>query len=141
MSLGAAPTTLPVETSLASEPAVSVAIPTHNRRESLLRVLTALNDQTVGPASFEVVVVCDGCTDGSAAACGRLSTRYRLSVIEEGQPLGPAAARNKAVAAARGTVIVFLDDDVVPDPLLIAEHVRVHETDELAAVIGPLLAR
>src|SRR5258708_28534326 len=139
MSLGRAPKLASAGAPTASGPMVSVAIPTHNRRESLLRVLDALAGQTVGPDLFEAVVVCDGCSDDTADACARLITPYRLTVLEDAHAVGPAAARNKAVAAATGSVIVFLDDDVVPDPNLIAEHLRMHEQDQMAAVIGPLL--
>jgi len=125
---------------LGPRPEVSVVIPTRNRRDSLLRVLEALTHQTVGHDLFEVVVVCDGCTDGTAGACARLITPYRLTVIDESRAAGPAAARNKALAAAIGGVVIFLDDDVVPDPNLIAEHLRAHQQDQMAAVIGPLLA-
>lgn len=120
-------------------PLVSVVIPTHDRRESLLSVLTALARQTMDPADFEVVVVCDGCTDDSAAAARALDLTYRLSVIEQpGQ--GPASARNRALAQTTGEVIVFIDDDVIPTPELLQHHLDEHRRDAAAVVIGPLLA-
>ena len=53
---------------------------------------------------------------------------------------GPAAARNRAINAASGDVLLFLDDDVVPEPGLIARHVNVHREHAGAVVIGPMLA-
>jgi len=121
---------------------VSVVMPTHNRRESLRSVLEALDEQSspTDPANqLEVIVVCDGCSDGTQAMCGGLAVRYRLTVVEQAQQ-GPAAARNRALQEASGEIVLFLDDDVVPDPELIKEHLAVHAEDSRAVVIGPLLA-
>ena len=115
----------------------SVVIPTHNRRQSLLRTLAALARQS-GMPSFEVVVICDGCSDGSAAAVRRLFVPYRLRVIEQRQS-GPAAARNAGVTAATEDVVVFIDDDVVPGPRFLAEHLGQHVDQPDLVVIGPLL--
>jgi len=84
--------------------------------------------------------VCDGCSDGTPARCRARTDPYRLVVVELDSPGGPAAARNRGIDEAAGTVIVFIDDDVVPDPQLLAQHLAVHETDPMAVVMGPLLA-
>ena len=120
-------------------PDASVVIPTHNRRESLRRVLEALDHQTVDGSRFEVIVVCDGCTDGTAEMCKRLTTRYALRVEEQAQQ-GPAAARNAALARAAGDVVVFIDDDVLPDPGLLEQHLAAQAEDPDVVAIGPLLA-
>jgi len=124
----------------APAPCVSVVMPTHGRRASLLRVLRALGRQTTPAALFEVVVVCDGDIDGSAAACRALAPRlpYHLRVLDQPNG-GPAAARNRGVAVAWGPLIVFLDDDVVPDEGLIAAHLEAQEGQESCVTIGPLL--
>ncbi len=119
---------------------VSVVMPTHGRRASLLRVLRALDRQTTPAGLFEVVVVCDGDVDGSTAACRALAPRlsYPLCVLDQPNE-GPAAARNRGVAAARAPLIVFLDDDVVPDEGLIAAHLEAQSGEGLRVTIGPLL--
>jgi GT2 family glycosyltransferase len=121
-------------------PMASVVLPTHGRRASLLRVLNALAYQETSPSTFEVVVICDGDTDSSAAACRVLtaSVPYCLRILEQ-DTQGPAAARNQGVKAAIGDVIVFLDDDVLPDPTLIASHLAAHDGRGNVASIGPLL--
>ncbi len=118
----------------------SLVIPTHNRRDSLRRVLEALARQTTPADKYEVLVICDGCTDGSAAMCRALTMPYRLRVLEQTPNQGPAAARNRGVREATAPIILFIDDDVVPEPTLIAEHLRLHAQDEQAVVIGTLLA-
>jgi GT2 family glycosyltransferase len=119
---------------------VSLVIPTHNRRESLRMVLEALARQTTPAERYEVLVICDGCTDGSAEMCRGLAVPYRLRVLEQNPNQGPAAARNRGVREAEAPIIQFIDDDVVPEPTLIAEHLRLHTQDERAVVIGPLVA-
>ena len=120
-------------------PAVTVVTPTHNRCRSLRRTLLALAEQDYPAERFEALVVADGCRDGTAAMLAALapSLPYRLRWIAQEQG-GPAAARNRAVAAAAGDVIAFLDDDVVPVPGWLAAHMAHHACDERAVVIGPL---
>jgi len=124
----------------ATAPMVSLVIPTHNRQESLRMVLEALTRQTTPASDYEALVICDGCTDGTAEMCRTLPVTYRLRVLEQTPNQGPAAARNRGVREAAAPLILFIDDDVVPEPTLIAEHLRLHAQDERAVVIGPLLA-
>lgn len=121
-------------------PEVSIVLPTHGRRASMLNVLRALSRQSVPAGTFEVVVVCDGDVDGSAEACRALAPTlpYRLRVLEQANQ-GPAAARNHGVEEAHGSLIIFLDDDVVPDERLIALHLEAHAQQETWVTIGPLL--
>lgn len=123
-----------------SLPQASVIIPTHGRRESLLRVLRALGAQTVPAGTFEVLVICDGDVDGSVAACHALSAElpYKLRVLEQANQ-GPAVARNVGVAEARASLIVFVDDDVVPDAMLVTTHLAAHVGSDDIVAIGPLL--
>lgn len=121
-------------------PTASVVIPTHGRRELLLRVLRALVEQTVAPESFEALVICDGDVDGSVAACQAVAATlpYTLRVFAQVNQ-GPAAARNRGVAEARAPLIVFVDDDVVPAPELLAVHLAAQQGQENLVTIGPLL--
>lgn len=118
----------------------SVVLPTHGRRASLVRVLRALDRQSVSPALYEVVVVCDGDVDGSVEACRAVSreVRYDLRIIEQSNA-GPAEARNRGVVEARAPLIIFIDDDVKPDEHLIATHLAAQTDQESCVTIGPLL--
>ncbi len=118
--------------------AVSVIIPTYNRLARLQRVLAALTAQQYPFDDFEVVVVSDGSTDGTEAYCEQVQTPFHLTFIQQANA-GPAAARNRGVAAARGTIVLFLDDDVVPAANLIAEHMRLHAERANRVVLGPML--
>src|SRR5438477_9557527 len=123
--------------SLAS-PLYSVVIPTYNRLDSILRVMRGLEEQSCSPTLFEVVVVSDGSTDGTAALLSSSSFPFRLHVVVQANT-GPAAARNLGIAEAKGSLIIFLDDDVVPAPDFIVEHARGHSDQSNTVVIGPML--
>jgi GT2 family glycosyltransferase len=125
--------------STSSTPTFSVVVPTYNRLDRLQRILAALADLRWPADDFEVVVVSDGSTDGTDdfLRSGRLpmpvTARFQTNQ-------GPAEARNHGVKAASGTMILFLDDDVVPDSRLIEEHARSHVGDDgRSVVIGPML--
>jgi GT2 family glycosyltransferase len=121
-----------------AQPLLSVITPTYNRRQSLLATLRALKSQSFLANQFEVLVIADGCTDGSAEACRALETPYTLRVIEQ-KNAGPATARNVGCRQARAPLLVFLDDDVIPDPDFLAAHWRIHQQAPGQVVIGPLL--
>jgi GT2 family glycosyltransferase len=119
-------------------PRFSVVIPTYQRRESLRTVLRGLAAQDWDPERLEVIVVSDGGDDGSVEMAGNFQMPFPLRVLEQANQ-GPGAARNLGLAHARGPFVLFLDDDVVPSPLLVAEHARAHGAATTLVVIGPLL--
>jgi GT2 family glycosyltransferase len=116
-------------------PLASVVIPTHQRKESLLRALASLETQTIPRERYEVVVVVDGSDDGSRESADSLATGYSLRVLWQPNR-GRAAACNAGVAASHGSVVVLLDDDMTATPELLAAHLRAHARDARVAVIG-----
>ena len=116
---------------------LSIVIPTYNRRERLATVLAGLARQSTPADDFEVVIVDDGSTDDTSAWLAEQRPRHGLRPIRQVNG-GPARARNAGVQAAQGELILFLDDDVEPTPDLVAEHLRMHEAETDAVVIGPL---
>jgi glycosyltransferase involved in cell wall biosynthesis len=105
---------------------LTVVIPTRDRRETLLETLARLERQE-GDVGFEAIVVDDGSSDGTPAAVRAIAERapFELTLIE--QPgRGPAAARNRALAAARGPACLFINDDAWPGPDLLARHRDFH---------------
>jgi GT2 family glycosyltransferase/peptidoglycan/xylan/chitin deacetylase (PgdA/CDA1 family) len=103
----------------------SVVIPTHQRCDLVARTVTALERQTY--RDFEVVVAIDGSTDGTADELRRLRASFPLRVLEQPNR-GAGVARNAGAGAARGDILLFLDDDMDANPMLLAEHERSHST-------------
>ena len=116
----------------------SVVIPSYNRRATLELVLQGLEHQTLPSSMFEVIVVLDGGTDNSAEMLADWQRSKRLENLRWFmQPnSGQAAARNSGAQEAVTPVVVFLDDDVVPDPQLLAVHMRWHSQNRAQAVLG-----
>jgi glycosyltransferase involved in cell wall biosynthesis len=115
----------------------SVIIPTHNRGKLLEKTLDALWRQTLPAQAFEVIVVADGCTDGTPEAARLFGRGLNLRVIE--QPAsGPAAARNRGAAEAQAELLIFLDDDILAQPQCLEAHVRAHQGRTDLVLIGYL---
>jgi hypothetical protein len=97
-----------------SAPAVSVVVPTYQRRELVKRAVASVLSQTF--RDFELIVVDDGSTEGTGEALSRLEDRLRY-VWQENR--GVAAARNVGLGLARGSIVAFLDSDSrwLPDHL------------------------
>jgi len=116
---------------------LSILIATHDRRELLRRCLEALANQTQDPTTFEAIVADDGSGDGSAAMAEALQTPFRLRVLRL-LGGGQASAQNAALEVAEGEACLFLDDDVIASPGLVAAHVAAHREDAVTVGIGSL---
>ncbi|GAA4265377.1 glycosyltransferase family 2 protein [Frondihabitans peucedani] len=93
----------------AERPLVSVILPTHDRAVPLETAIASVSAQTYD--GWQLVVVDDGSTDGTAELLERLSAAEpRLTVVAQ-DPSGAAAARNAGLDAATGTFVAFLDSD------------------------------
>ena len=93
---------------------LTVILPTFNRADLLKRALGALLRQSAMPGSYEVIVVDNNSTDGTAAVVGLFEDR-RLSLVSEPRQ-GLSYARNTGLAAARAPIVAFTDDDVEVAP-------------------------
>jgi glycosyltransferase involved in cell wall biosynthesis/peptidoglycan/xylan/chitin deacetylase (PgdA/CDA1 family) len=117
---------------------ISVVVPTHNRRDVLVsRTLPAIFDQDLPATEYEVIVVVDGSTDGTAQALRELHSPCSLRIIEQANS-GPSAARNRGIQAAKGGLLLFIDDDILCSPSLLKMHVEAHGGLEAAVVYGPI---
>ncbi|HEV2261378.1 MAG TPA: glycosyltransferase [Candidatus Rubrimentiphilum sp.] len=115
----------------------TIQLCTYNRAQLLERVLDACFEQTVSGADYEVVLVNDGSTDDTPAVIARAQRRATCPFTVVNQPNGGLAkARNAGLAAATGERIILIDDDVLPLPNFVAEHLRSQEKHPGAIVRG-----
>jgi glycosyltransferase involved in cell wall biosynthesis len=127
-------------TSSAGGPLVSVVIPTFNRAGILARALESVAAQVF--TDYEVVVVDDGSTDGTAEVLTTAVPNLRL--VRYSQNLGAGAARNAGISASYGKQIAFLDSDDRWEPDKLARQVaalRHAPPDVLACTTGFYLYR
>ena len=118
----------PLRMSSAAPLQVTVAIPTYNRADFLRQTLAGLVAQQFPRDHFEILVLDNNSTDHTRAVVAEFASahpapRYLLETRQ-----GLDYARNRAIAEARGAIIVFGDDDILVQP------------DWLAQMTGPLLA-
>lgn len=99
----------------AYNPFISICVPTYNRAQFIEQTLTSALQQT--HQNFEIVVVDDGSTDGTARVLKRI-TDPRVRYILKEHSGGPET-RNRCIAEAHGEFLVWLDSDdlLLPDTL------------------------
>jgi glycosyltransferase involved in cell wall biosynthesis len=121
-------------------PELSVVIPTHNRREFLRGCLDSFEQQSAPAGTFEVVVVIDGSTDGTAEMLSDFAPSFELSVMTQPRA-GASAARNAGAGGARGRVLLFVDDDMTVSSSLVSAHLAAHTRQEQIAGVGVIARR
>ena len=120
-------------------PRLSVIVPTYNRAQILAKCLAALRAQDVPGDAFEVIVADDGSGDDTRATAeahmGQGSPEVRYLHQENA---GANRARNRAIAVARGRILLLINDDTIPTPAMVGEHLAAHERfpDDRIAVLG-----
>jgi succinoglycan biosynthesis protein ExoO len=96
-------------------PAVSIVMANYNGARHLAEAIASAQRQTL--AHWELILVDDASTDDSVAiAEGLAAADPRIRVLVQPRNLGPAAARNRALDAARGAWIAVVDSDDVMLP-------------------------
>ncbi len=112
---------------------LSIIIPTFNGASRVGKCLAALVPQTEG-RDAEILVVNDGSTDNTAdVVAGYSDSKVRL--ISQANA-GPAAARNRGALEARGSILLFTDDDCVPMPDWLDAMAKPFEDPEVVGVRG-----
>lgn len=122
---------------------LTVVIPTYNRRESLRRCLEGLLACDAGGLEVTIRVVDDGSSDGSPELVRELAARApeRFRLIGHAQEhAGPGAARNLAIRASDTELILFLDDDCVPDPDWLQAMAHAEWESDVGAVGGRIIS-
>jgi cellulose synthase/poly-beta-1,6-N-acetylglucosamine synthase-like glycosyltransferase len=116
---------------------ISALLPTRNRAHLLPRVLDALREQTLAPSRFEIIAVYDDPADGTSTVLRRYAENMPLRIFQQ-RHSGLAEAKNLGLFASRSPIVVFLDDDDVAAPDLLAVHLATHTAhpDTGIAVLG-----
>jgi glycosyltransferase involved in cell wall biosynthesis len=119
-----------------SSPHLSLVLPVFNgARHVEANVGEVLTELERLEQPFEVIVVCDGSTDGSAAAARRVSDS-RVRVLDYPVNAGKGHAIVHGLAAARGRLQGWLDSDLDISPAVIVDAARRFESEQVDAVVG-----
>ncbi|MCR5697273.1 MAG: glycosyltransferase [Marinilabiliaceae bacterium] len=100
---------------------ISIIIPVYNAASCLERCVYSILNQTVN--DFEIILVDDGSTDGSAELCDNLAASHNCIRTIHQHNSGPSKARNAGLDIAIGDRILFIDADDWVEPTHIAPFV------------------
>lgn len=120
----------------------SIIIPTRNRAGSLKRLLTSFDSiEWPDSADSELLIVDNGSNDQTRSVLSAEHAKFRkcsLRVLEEAQK-GKSSALNRGLAAAKGDIILILDDDVVTHRELLVKHLECYGVSHFDAIQGRVL--
>ena len=116
---------------------MSVVIPTYNRAKMLPKLLDSWRDvHRHTRYSYELLFSDDGSSDDTLEVLERASHDLPITILRN-EHGGASSARNAAIACARGAKILFLGDDIYPDPYIINRHIeKLRELPITDAVLG-----
>jgi len=121
-------------------PKASIVVTSFDREDSLRRLLECLNEQSVPPDQYEVIIADDSAElNTGEKACSNVQTRYRTRLVRTGLPYevnGVSVARNRGIEAANGRVIISIDDDCIPNRYFVEEHLKYHKNGHPCIVLG-----
>ena len=118
---------------------LSVIIPTYNRKNSLIKCLDALFNQTYSKSNFEIIIIDDGSTDGTEEVVKSVinDSLCKLKYLKQ-ENKGPSAARNLGIKSSSGDVVIFIGDDIIATETLLSEHAKWHKKypEKHVAILG-----
>ena len=117
---------------MSTVPRISIVLATYNRREVMLQTLRQIENCGLARRDYEVIVVDNASTDGTAEA---LAGREGVAVRKLDRNLG-SCAKAVGVEQARGEIVVFLDDDSYPRPGCLARMQEHFVADARLGAVG-----
>jgi GT2 family glycosyltransferase len=100
-----------------SNPEYSIVVPAYQAADVIGNCVKALNAQSIPRERYEIIVVDDGSTDGTATAAREAGADQVITCVHG----GPGAARNAGVAIANSRIMLFTDADCEPIPAWIEQ--------------------
>jgi glycosyltransferase involved in cell wall biosynthesis len=121
----------------AEMPMVSIVMPTYNRCEVTRTTLEYLVEGDY-PADRLEIIVCDNSSDGTPEMARDMDDRTDVDIhVQYSDERLPAVKRNQGLLAARGELVIFMNDDVWVRPDFVRRHVQAHrDAGRAVAVLG-----
>jgi glycosyltransferase involved in cell wall biosynthesis len=99
-----------------SNPLVSVIVPVYNDPRGIELTLESVTGQTYSADDYEILVVDNDSSDDTRGIVRRYADRYEnVSLLIEDEIQSPAAARNRGIEHATGSILAFIDTDMTVD--------------------------
>ncbi|MGG3466177.1 glycosyltransferase [Neobacillus pocheonensis] len=115
---------------------VSIIIPSFNKFPLNLFTLYSLENQTFNPAKMEVIFIDDASTDQTEEKLKNYHPPYQFNYIRNEKNLGRAKVRNVGIRSARGSLLIFLDAEMVTEPDFVEKHYRYHQSKNKMILSG-----
>lgn len=117
---------------------LSIVIPTYRREQVLLDTIASL--RRLEPAPQEIIIVDQTLQHETAVeeVLRALSREGAIRHIRQESPSIPVAM-NRGLREARGPIVLFLDDDIVPETQLVAAHLAAHLREPGRLIAGRVI--
>lgn len=117
-------------------PLVSIVIPTHNRKKSVVRLIHSILKST--HKELEIIVVDDFSEDKTVEYIHSKIKNKRLKVVRNKKNLFTAGTRNVGQKMCHGEYMLFIDDDNVIDRKMIEKMIEIFLLDKRIGEVGPI---
>ncbi len=117
---------------------LSVIIPCYQAEKTVARAIEHVFSQSLSQELYEVIVIDDGSTDGTADVLKRLQDTYPFVLITNPRNSGAARTRNTALQAVQHEIVVFIQDDIYIEQDFLKVHYDAHQAhpEEQAVIVG-----
>jgi len=120
---------------------VSIIIPSLNKYPLNLLTLFSLEYQTFNPSKMEVIFIDDASTDQTEEKVKGYKPPYQFKYIRNKKNLGRAKVRNLGIRSARGSILIFLDAEMITEPDFVERHHKLHQSKSKLIISGAMHSR
>jgi len=123
---------------------ISIIIPTYNykdRNQNLYNLLIALNKQRQANGNFEIIIVNNYNSSIDEETINKFKGYIKELKIIEDPIVGLSHARNSGVSSARGKIVAFLDDDIIPSNGWLNSLISAHKKHNALCIGGPVVIK
>ena len=106
---------------------ISVIIPSYNGANRIHNLLKGLENQTFD--CFETIIIIDGSTDNTVEVLKAEKFKLKKLILIEQENLDKVKTRNNGSKKASGELLIFFDDDMIPEPTCIENHFQFHKNN------------
>jgi len=117
---------------------VSIIIPSYNKYPLNQFTLYSLELQTFNPEKMEVILINDASTDQTEEKLKGYSPPYHFKYIHSNKKLGRAKGRNLGIRLARGSILIFIDAEMITEHDFVEKHYKFHQSKHNRILSGGL---
>jgi GT2 family glycosyltransferase len=117
---------------------VSIIIPSLNKYPLNLFTLFSLEQQTFNLSKMEVIFIDDASTDQTEEKLRGYTPPYHFKYIRSKKNLGRAKVRNLGIRLARGSLLIFLDAEMITEPEFVENHYKLHQSKNNLILSGAM---